>query len=231
MLVPSKVDLADFMSPIIESVKVLQNQGVVVYDATRGEYKLVYAALALIVADMPQACELCGTVGPNGNLSCRTCTCSFETRLVWEDDFISYLTQRRKQQTTAIVAQMKSENELTHASFEAIRTKYGVQFREQEIFQDVDFDCHLQCPPEPDHLFVLGIIKNVVEHCQQNVDFTKEVTWTKIEQLTGRGSRHSLLYCWWCSSTTLNERNNVTIFCSNCYSYRSHKSGQTLLSS
>ncbi|KAL9938883.1 hypothetical protein V8E36_002602 [Tilletia maclaganii] len=58
---------------LVNELEGLQARGVVCWDTVREETVLVYAHLAAIIADNPQAAELASNIGMKGNYPCRTC--------------------------------------------------------------------------------------------------------------------------------------------------------------
>lgn len=66
-------DMDSFLRPLIEDLKEIATEGVLVYDAAEKQSRLIRCYLHSAGGDGPALCKLCKTVGAAGALSCRTC--------------------------------------------------------------------------------------------------------------------------------------------------------------
>lgn len=69
----NKVDCLQLVKPIVDDLLVLQNEGVITYDAFLKEEVLVVAPVICALADNPRASDLASHIGNSGIKFCRIC--------------------------------------------------------------------------------------------------------------------------------------------------------------
>ena len=73
-LVKYYIDCIEMVKPIVEELKILEKEGVVVYDAFTDKEVLVIAPVLCVICDNPCASEITNTLGPRSRKFCRIFT-------------------------------------------------------------------------------------------------------------------------------------------------------------
>ena len=76
MYVCVKVDCIEMVRPIVEELKTLECDGVVVYDALLRKEVLVVTPILCFICDNPRASEITNNLGPGSRMFCRMCMVS-----------------------------------------------------------------------------------------------------------------------------------------------------------
>ena len=61
------------ITPIVEELKKLEKEGVMVYDAFSQKVVLVIVPVLYVICDKPRAAEVTNTLGPGSRKFCRIC--------------------------------------------------------------------------------------------------------------------------------------------------------------
>ena len=72
-MIPLQVNCIEMAPPLVEELKLLENDGVETFDAFLQVTVLVVAPVICIICDNPRASEVTNTLGPSARMFCRLC--------------------------------------------------------------------------------------------------------------------------------------------------------------
>ena len=159
MLIPANVNLDDAIKPVRDDLITLyKGFKAPAYEDGKIREVEVKGALSIIVADHPQACEISRHLGVPAQMNCRICWTTKEERAKYSDKCFNYRYTRRRVQTDLIVQQMRQQLEIRYTKTKQNKLQHDTGIRCEDCpLRGVEVDPHLQCGPDFDHFFDLGI--------------------------------------------------------------------------
>ena len=130
----NKVDWLEMAKPIVEDLLMLEQKGMLAYDACLEEEVFVIAPVICALADNPRASDITGHIGSSGKLYCRICEVGMQ-KCAW--GISNNCIQADKRQTPEEVSTLRSKcrherqmKRVCQASSDKerkkLQTKYGV---------------------------------------------------------------------------------------------------------
>ena len=159
MLIPPNAPLLEALKPVREDlIQLYKGFKASKYEDNKSVLVEAKGAISVIIGDHPQACEISRHLGVPANMNCRLCWVSIEDRGTYSSKLFDYNYTRRRVQTDLIIQQMSEELERknTKKHLEELQKKTGIRYQACPL-DGVEVDPHLQCFPDFDHFFDLGL--------------------------------------------------------------------------
>lgn len=69
----SQADCIEIAKPIVDELNMLENDGILLYDALLQKEVLAVAPVMCVIGDNPRASEITNHIGPGSKMFCRIC--------------------------------------------------------------------------------------------------------------------------------------------------------------
>ena len=160
MLIPPHVALHEALEPLrLDLLKLQEGVQLQQYMKGKAQKVLVKGLISCVIADHPQACELSRHLGVNANQNCRSCWTSKEERIKFTGSILDHSMARKKLQTDVVVFNIKRQlaKKFSVTKQKQLQKECGVRAMACPL-EGVEYDPHVQCFPDVDHLIDLGLM-------------------------------------------------------------------------
>ena len=135
------------------------------YEEEKVNKILVKGLISCVVSDHPQACDISRHLGVNANQNCRLCWTNKAERAKFSSIILDHSQTRRRQQTDIIVSNMRESlsSKFSQTKQNQLQKECGIRIIDCPS-QGVDFEPHIQCFSDIDHLIDLGLMEDLFEY-------------------------------------------------------------------
>ncbi|XP_070552645.1 uncharacterized protein [Ptychodera flava] len=152
----NSVSALELSKPLVAELKVLENLGVTMYDASLGEEVMVVSPVFLVKADNKRQSDVVSHLGSCAVKFCQKCTIS---RV--DDDVTTVGDVRSKQFVQEAIGKIKDAE--SESAKKTIRAQYGVTEIENPLMKLESFDNARSIAYERLHSIELGLVKVVTQ--------------------------------------------------------------------